>query len=360
MRGVFEFPEALRPVQRVIDDALKRVETRFDAQLRSDLPPVNALCKHVEGYRGKMLRPSIAVLCAQAADADAADRFADGAPEVAASEAQVVIGAVCEMVHMATLVHDDVLDEAEVRRRAQTVNALRGNEPAVMLGDYLIASAFHLCSQLDDQSTALEIGRVSMELCAGELLQLHHREQFSLDEATYYEIVMRKTGALIGAACKLGAKHSDRLLAPDLPDRFDAFGRRLGVAFQIQDDLLDLTGEQETVGKSVHKDVEKGKPTLPVIHHLARCSPSERGITLDLLDRVAQGLSGGSEPSGPDARASNRRLADRLRDTGSIAFAEAEARRLVDEAKEALETVPDTLPKLVLLIMADAVVSRSF
>ena len=354
MRGVFEFPEALRPVQRVIDDALKRVESRFDLQLASDLPPVAELCKHIEGYRGKMLRPSIAVLCAQAADANAAKKFAAGAAPVIASEDQVVVGAVCEMVHMATLVHDDVLDEAEVRRRAQTVNALRGNESAVMLGDYLIAASYHLCSQLDDQSTALEIGRVSMELCAGELLQLHHRERFGLDEPTYFEIVMRKTGALIGAACKLGAKHADALAAPDLPERFDAFGRRLGVAFQIQDDLLDLTGEQSTVGKSVHKDVEKGKPTLPVIHHLARCSPHERGITLDLLDRVATGLSSGS------AGEAAPRLADRLRETDSIAFAEAEARRLVEEAKDAIEPVPDTLPKLVLLIMADAVVSRSF
>jgi len=351
MRGVFEFPEALRPVQRVIDDALERVEALFVTQLASDLPAIDALTRHVERYRGKMLRPSVAVLCGLAADPDADEPFASGEP-VRASDELVKVGAVCEMIHMATLVHDDVLDEAAVRRRGQTVNHLHGNEMAVMLGDYLIAASYELCSQLQDQRTALTIGRISMDLCAGELLQLHNRDSYSLGEATYYEIVARKTGALIAAACELGARYAPRQPEPGVPERFGAFGSNLGVAFQIQDDLLDLLGEERTVGKSVNKDLEKGKMTLPMIHHLARVDAMGRGAALELLEASGVG--------GEEASSARVALAAALQATGSIEFAEREARRLIEEAKDGLEPIADTLPKLVLLIMADAVVSRSF
>ncbi|MEM9064204.1 MAG: polyprenyl synthetase family protein [Planctomycetota bacterium] len=348
MRGVFEFPESLRPVQAVIDDALERVEIRFDTQLDSDLPPVRGLTSHVERYRGKMLRPSVAVLCALANERDIDERLAAGRAK--ANVETVTLGAVCEMVHMATLVHDDVLDEADVRRRGETINALRGNETAVILGDYLIASAYHLCCQIDDQAYAKEIGRVSMELCAGELLQLHNRDSFSLDEMTYFEIVKRKTGSLIGAACGLGARTggaSDRMC-----DAFREFGIALGVAFQVQDDLLDLLGEERTVGKSVNKDIEKGKMTLPMIHHLARATPEDRGKALSLLD-----AAGHSTEEAADARTA---LQAALESTGSITFAENEARKLVESAKSGIESLPETLPKLVLMLMADAVVARSF
>jgi octaprenyl-diphosphate synthase len=158
------------------------------------------------------------------------------------SDAHVTVAAVAEMVHMATLVHDDVLDEADTRRRARTVNRLHGNETAVILGDYLIAAAYHLCSQLDSQDAALLIGRVSMTVCSGELLQLAHRADFSLDEPTYFEIVERKTASLIGAACRLGARCSGA--DEQTCARLERFGRDIGVAFQIQDDVLDLTGRE--------------------------------------------------------------------------------------------------------------------
>lgn len=358
MRGVFEFPEALQPVQRAIDDALSRVEQRFDRQLASELPPVQQLVTHVERYRGKMLRPTVAVLAGLACDRRAEGAFGSVDEALLASDDLVTVGAVCEMVHMATLVHDDILDEADVRRRGETVNKLRGNEAAVLLGDYLIAGSFELCSQLEDQAVALAIGRMSMELCAGELLQNHNRDSYSLDEATYYEIVSRKTGALIAEACRLGALQTEQPIEgtdlAELAEGFGQFGSRLGIAFQIQDDLLDLLGEQRTVGKSVNKDLEKGKMTLPMIHHLARVGPAERGRSLTLLEQSAGVLD--SE----GAETTRAKLQAALRETGSVEFAEQEAVRLVDEAKEAIRAVPESLPKLVLMLMSDAVVSRSF
>ncbi len=331
-------------VAAMLAEGLSRVEERFDRQLRSDLPPVRALVEHVERYRGKMLRPVMTLLCGLAQrgpDASAAD----------ITDEHVTVGAVVEMIHVATLVHDDVLDEAETRRRAQTVNNLRGNEVAVILGDYLISSAFHLCSGLDAQATATLIGGVTTRLCEGELLQLHHRDDFSLDEATYFEIVQRKTAELIGAACELGAGYSGA--APATRQRLRDFGMRLGVAFQIQDDLLDLTGEERVVGKSVGKDLEKGKLTLPLIHHLGRADATTRGQTLRLI--------GAGDPSnrhtGLDARAVRRALEQ----TGSVEFARETAQRLVNEAKGLLsDTLPASPAADLLHAVADAVVTRAF
>ncbi|MCC6677509.1 MAG: polyprenyl synthetase family protein [Phycisphaerales bacterium] len=338
-------PDSLAPLQAFLAGALARVEARFDLQLRSDLPPVSKLCTHIERYRGKMLRPTLAILAGLAAD----PRAAHAPPEAIVSEDHILIAAVCEMVHMATLVHDDVLDEAETRRRGRTVNRLHGNEAAVILGDYLIASAYHLCSQLADQSIALEIARVSMTLCAGELLQLHHRRDYSLDEPTYFEILDRKTAALIAAAAELGARRSAPEASP-APRLLADYGRRLGVAFQIQDDLLDLTGQDAVVGKPTGRDVQKGKLTLPLIHHLAAADATLRGHTLRLLERL-------DEHADPEARS---RLLDALESTESIDHARKTAERLVREAQQALGGIHDSQARRLLDLMARAVIARSF
>lgn len=338
-----DMPDSLAPLQEFLAGALARVEDRFDLQLRSDLPPVSKLCAHVERYRGKMLRPSLALLAGLAAH----PRAGEAEPARLITDDHILIAAVCEMVHMATLVHDDVLDEAETRRRGRTVNRLHGNEAAVILGDYLIAAAYHLCSQLGDQSIALEIAHVSMTLCAGELLQLHHRRDYSLDEPTYFEILERKTAALIAASAELGARRSGP--HPDTPRRLAAYGRSLGIAFQIQDDLLDLTGEESIIGKPTGRDVQKGKLTLPLIHHLAAAEPQARGRTLRLLERL-------DEHAEPNARAA---LLAALQATGSIAHARETAERLVREAQQALGGIHDSPARRMLGLMAQAVIDRS-
>jgi octaprenyl-diphosphate synthase len=336
MRGVLDLPPDLAPIADAVADALGRVETVFDAELASDLPPVDALCAHIERYRGKMLRPVLVCVWGLAAD-PSLGRLPD---------THVTLAAVCEMVHMATLVHDDVLDEATVRRRGTTVNALRGNEAAVILGDYLIASAYRLCSTLPTPEPALLIGRASQVMCAGELLQLHHRDDLSLDEATYFEILERKTAELIATACELGAAASAG--TSDARAAARTFGRSLGLAFQIQDDLLDLTGDEATVGKSVGKDLEKGKLTYPLIHHLGAADPATRGRTLQLLrDRT-------------DAAGRTPELLARLRETGSVDAARVRAESLVGDARLALASLPDSPARRVLLQMADAVVTRSY
>lgn len=346
---MLDIPERLEGVQGLLADALGRVEAQFDRQLASEMPAVDELCAHVERYRGKMLRPTLVMLCGAAANEDLGSLLDAGDPEAVATDAHARAGAVCEMVHMATLVHDDVLDEADIRRRGATVNALRGNELAVILGDYLISSAYELCSRFDSPVPARIIGRASTVMCAGELLQLHSRENSSLDEATYFEILERKTGALIGASCELGVLCTLGFDHADDPrtKAAGAYGRSIGIAFQIQDDLLDLTGDESVVGKSVRKDLEKSKLTYPLIHFLAHAGPSDRGRMLRLI-----------EP--PIASDSIRPIISALESSGSIDATRDAAARLVDDAKKALGAIPEGPGKELLCLMADAVVSRAY
>ncbi|HVU64985.1 MAG TPA: polyprenyl synthetase family protein [Phycisphaerales bacterium] len=361
-----------------LDARLRRVEEVFDRALQSDLPPVQRLVSHLETYRGKMLRPSLVLLSGLAAAESAPPSSPRRSPAPSLpTDAHITIAAVCEMIHMATLVHDDVLDEADIRRQGATVNRLNGNEAAVVLGDYVFSAAYRLCSTLDSQQAALLIGQTGMTLCAGELLQLAHRQNFSIDEPTYFEIVKRKTGSLIAIACRLGAMQS---LAPgyhhaprgasssppsplptsdlDLLDRFELFGLKLGIAFQIQDDLLDLAGDQGIVGKPLRKDASLGKLTLPVIHHLATAPPQRRGGTLLLLEDFSSwgGAGGSSATAGAGAA---RTLLEALESTRSIDHAHSAAKRLVSEAKALLADIPDSPAKHTLLHMADQVVTRA-
>ncbi len=347
MHALLDLPADQLPIADAVADRLIDVQKVFNGQLDTDLPPVRDLVLHVERYRGKMLRPVLVLVSGMAAHPRA------GA--VSSSEARglltpdhTVVAAVIEMVHMATLVHDDVLDDAQVRRRGATVNNLHGNEAAVMLGDYLLASAYHLCSTLQSNAAALAVARASVVTCAGELLQLHHRQDFSLDEATYFEVVARKTGELIATAAELGAMCSG---ADQRTQRvLSAFGRDVGIAFQVQDDLLDLLGAESTVGKSVGKDLENGKLTLPVIHALSHAAPEQRGRLLRLLERA----------SGDASHAASNELAQLLQRSGSVAYAKERATAHVHRACDGLAALPDSAAKRTLLAMADAVVGRSY
>ncbi|MEM8835092.1 MAG: polyprenyl synthetase family protein [Planctomycetota bacterium] len=312
---------------------LDRVVERFEGQLNSRIAPVADLCAHVSTYRGKMLRPALVMVAGLAASARR------GRPMQPITDELVTIGAVLEMVHVATLVHDDVLDHSDTRRGGATVNRLVGNESAVMLGDYLIARSFHLCSQLDDQSIALRVGQVTSQVCEGEVLQLSRRGDLDLSLDTYWTIIELKTAALIAGAAQLGAQavNADPMVAGKMHD----FGIALGKAFQVQDDLLDLTGDQAAVGKPVANDVGHGELTLPLIHHLSMLSPVDR-------ERAEAVIQSGDRS----------KIVAMLNTTDSIGHAKREAERLVDEAIACLDVLEDSPAKAYLRALAGAVVNR--
>lgn len=304
----------------------------FERELVSDLECVNVLARHVARYRGKTLRPRLAVLTALALD-----------ETLGGKEREVeTVAAVVEMVHMATLVHDDILDEAQVRRGGATINALRGNEAAVMLGDWLISHSYHLCASLGDQALSRAVADATNTLCAGELLQLSHRNDWNLDEATYFDIIGRKTGALTAVSCRLpamlglgaGARQAESL---------HRFGWELGVAFQMADDLIDLTSSEEEAGKSVARDLAKGKLTLPVIHALAVTTGAEAAQLRLALDVLAGQGAG-------DAQAARLRVQRAVAAADGVGYTKRRAQEVAQRAVALLESaVPDSVARRLLV-----------
>lgn len=315
-------------IYRPIADDLARAEAIFQNELRSDVAVVNDLAARAAAYRGKMLRPALLLLIARAAGKVAHEHH--------------VLAAVVEMVHVATLVHDDVLDEARERRNQPTVATLSGNVAAVLLGDYLISHAYHLCSSLGNQRAARRIGATTNTVCEGELLQNHHRGNPDLTIDEYMDLIARKTAALTATACELGAYH-----AGCDAERIDAarrFGLSVGIAFQIVDDVLDLVGDPRRVGKTLGIDLVLGKLTLPTLHLLDVADPDIRS--------VLRGMVSGRQSVNP------AELREWLESHGSLDFALSRARDHIRQAQQALHLFPASKACAALHALAARVVDR--
>lgn len=297
-------------------------------ELISDQAFISDLCGHVRQFQGKLLRPALLLLSGQACGETGPQHH--------------VLAAVVELVHMATLVHDDVLDEADIRRRAGTVNRLWGNQRAVLMGDFLYSHAFHLCSGLGSQYAARLIGQTAITVCEGEMMQVANRGNYELSEAEYVDIIGRKTAALVEACCQLGAQYAGA--DKDTVQRMRSFGHGLGVAFQIVDDLLDLTGDESEVGKSLGRDICGGELTLSLIHYLRTKTGDRRARLLALLRS--------DDPQRP------REIAALLRNSDSIAYAESMAREQIEAAQRVLADVPPSSARESLGAMAELVLTR--
>lgn len=316
---------ALGTLYEPIAAELEQVCRAFDDELFSELPFVNELCARVRQFRGKMLRPALLLLSARACGRLTGEH--------------ITLAAVVEMVHMATLVHDDVLDDADVRRNGSTINRMEGNETAILLGDYLISHAFHLCSSLESRYASRLIGATTNTVCEGELLQVHRRGDDELTTEQYLAIIARKTAALTGACCRLGAHYA--AARPNVVDALERYGLDVGIAFQITDDVLDIVGTEERMGKTLGRDLEKHKLTLPVIHCL-RTAPAE--IRRTLRTHLAE------------AHPARGRMAALLEQTDSLTYALDAARKYIDSAVEALSLLPpsearDSLTRMARLIL---------
>jgi octaprenyl-diphosphate synthase len=335
-------PTAMPPslLADLVAPQLRAVDELFARELASDLPNVNELVAHVGKFRGKMLRPMLVLLSGLAA-----------AGSGGVSDTHVTLATVVEMVHMATLVHDDILDGAEIRRRGATINHLHGNEAAVLLGDFLISHAYHLCSSLNGRAAAGRDGGEASRLiahttntvCEGELTQNYHRGNWALDEKTYYLIIYRKTAALTEACCRLGAMYATE--QPAWVEALALYGRQVGLAFQIIDDILDICGQQKTVGKSLGTDIEKGKLTLPLIHFLQHAAAPHRELLIELLE------------SRRDDRIGHVRQL--VAPSASIQYAYGQAERLVGEAVAALKVLPASAAREALVEAAHFVTARN-
>jgi octaprenyl-diphosphate synthase len=260
-------PDTLRALYVPIAEELEQVENLLQGEFRSDHPIVDQLVKHGFRLGGKRLRPAVLLLSGKACGGVQSEHL--------------ILAAVAELIHTATLIHDDVLDEATIRRHLDTVNARWDNEASVLLGDYLFARSICLASTLNDHYATKMLSQTAKIMCEGELLQVVSRGNFELPEEQYLSIIGHKTAELISCCCCLGAYYARADNAT--LEAFRRYGHYLGVAFQIADDVLDLMGDENTVGKSLGSDLHKQKATLPLIRLLEQTSANRRRELIDVL-----------------------------------------------------------------------------
>jgi len=330
-QGIKDFgtaPRDLRTLYAPIRDDLDEVERVLVAELSSKYPFVDQLARHGFRFGGKRLRPALVLLSGKACGGVT--------PE------HVTLAAVVEMFHTATLIHDDVLDEATLRRHFETVNARWDNETSVLLGDYLFTRAMCLVSSLDSTFAWRAISEAGKTVCEGELRQIETRGNYDLCEEAYLDIIAGKTAALCACCCRLGAHYAGA--DPEQREAYGRFGQDLGVAFQIIDDVLDVLGDEAIAGKSLGTDLRKQKPTLPLIRMLSRLDGRERDELVAMLSR-------------PNNHHRDF-LKQRLEDCDAISYAREKAVWFARRAAEQLSCGPATVADEALRGIAEFVVTR--
>jgi len=252
---------------RLVATDLRAVEREIRAQAKVFEPEVQSYVRYICDASGKRIRPALALLTGHATG--------NALPE------HRRLGVTLELIHMATLVHDDIIDGADLRRSLPTVNAKWGNALSVLLGDALFAHAMTEATLFDDLHICRRIGEASRDVCTGEIIQTQRRFDLNLNRADYFRIIEMKTAALFAAATELAAYISG--CNEQTTASMHAFGMKMGTAYQIYDDCVDLVGKESSVGKTLGTDLQKGKLTLPVINLLDSATPSQRSKLNRLL-----------------------------------------------------------------------------
>jgi len=285
---------------------------------------------------GKRMRPALVLLSAGASGGDAAR---------GARQHLVGLAAAAELIHMASLLHDDVVDDARLRHHNPTINTRWGDDVSIALGDYLYSIAFHLISMSDDPGIVQVMSSATVAMCEGQLLQICERTNLNLSRERYVEIVEKKTAALFAASAEVGASLSSR--KESLRRALRDYGLSLGISFQIVDDYLDLIGDEKRMGKEPGQDIAAGEATLPMLNLWEILSDEERKATADLL----------SSHTGADALSIIR---EKLVSTGAASMTEKAAISYANSARESLSVLTNSTYKESLLGLADFVLERGF
>ena len=314
-------------VFKPIDTELTQVGKLIDKQLADASEPVKRLLENVNVSSGKMIRPALVLLSARCCGK--------------ITDKHIRVAAIIELIHNATLLHDDVLDEGQKRRGAPTANSIYGNESAVLLGDFLLTQVLEMGTGLEPQVTKI-IAATAAKICAGEIRQINQKQNWQLTESEYIDIITEKSASLFRTSCYLGAllADTDETKMKALAD----FGLNAGIAFQITDDLLDIIGDENKTGKTLGSDVNKNKLTLAVIHLLKTTDEKQRSIIIDSL---------------ADAKTNQKTIVDMLQSNDSLEYAKNRAMEFVTEAIAALEDFQDNDTKNALIDMANFAANRT-
>lgn len=258
----------LAEVVALVADKLARVEDVIRDNLRSDLRPIDEAGTHLAEGGGKLMRPALMLLSSGMLGYEGED--------------DVLLGAVFELIHTATLVHDDIIDEADTRRGRPSMNRIYGNELSILLGDYLYIHSMNMALGAGKLRVIDILAEATEKMIEGEILAHHLRGKAGVTEAQHLEIVERKTAWIFSGCCRVAAVIAEA--GEEADERLGRYGMQLGIAFQLVDDLLDLTADEETLGKPVASDLREGRLTLPWIDLLACGSEEERGGVLAVLE----------------------------------------------------------------------------
>jgi octaprenyl-diphosphate synthase len=326
---------AIRPIEfadvrALAADDMQRVDALIRHRLSSDVVLINQIADHIIAGGGKRLRPMLHVLAAGAAGYD--------------GDQHIKLAAVIEFIHTSTLLHDDVVDESDLRRGRKTANALWGNAASVLVGDFLYSRSFQLMVELDDMRVMRILADTTNTIAEGEVLQLLNIGNADVDEAAYLAVIERKTAVLFAAATELGG------VLAGLPEEQVAalrrYGMELGYAFQIADDLLDYVSDADTLGKNIGDDLAEGKPTLPLIYAMQKADPEQ-----------AQSLRHAIEHGGLD---SLERIIAAIRDSGALDRTHERAVQHAKAAREVLDALSPSPYRDALAALADYSVQRSY
>lgn len=310
---------------------LKQVEEQFRKDLESDVPLIRKVGEYVLASGGKRIRPAMLLLAARLCNYQGTQA--------------IPLASVVEFIHTATLLHDDVVDSATLRRGLASANTLWGNEASVLIGDFLFSKSFSLMVAAGSLDVLRVMSRATTIIAEGEVLQLLYTGDVDLTEEQYIEVVRAKTAVLLSAACQCGGilgsvpKEQEQALAD--------FGMDLGIAFQLMDDLLDYTASESDFGKSIGHDLEEGKLTLPLIHALRGCSAVERSAVAAIVEK--------DELTPEDFRL----VYDLVQSCGGVDYTVEKARLCVENCTRHLSCFPAGTCKDALLELADYVVTRN-
>jgi octaprenyl-diphosphate synthase len=322
---------SLDPLSRLLGGDLAHVNRLIVDRMQSPVVLIPQLAGHIVASGGKRLRPMLTLGCARLCGYS--------------GRRHVALAAAVEFIHTATLLHDDVVDASDLRRGRDTANALWGNKPAILVGDFLFSRSFELMVA-DGSLHILEIlSRASSVIAEGEVLQLMTQNNLKTTEASYLEVIRAKTAELFAAASRIGAVVAERPFEEE--EALDRFGRDLGIAFQLVDDMLDFSARETELGKSIGDDFREGKVTLPILLAFARGDKGERAFWRRALEDMDQ------RPGDLD------RAIALVEHHGALAETRSRARRYAASAIEALSVFPDGPERRALIEAASFATERS-
>jgi octaprenyl-diphosphate synthase len=321
----------LKEICQPITDELNEFEEQFKLCLNSNVLLLNNVVEYIIAHKGKRLRPVLVFITANMVGRS--------------TDATIKAALLIELLHTATLLHDDVVDESELRRGGATINKTWQNKIAILAGDYLFATVLQMLVELEQVETFKILSEVTRRMSGGELLQIERSRDYSMEEAVYFQLISDKTASLLAASCQLGGLTSNPQQNPTTIDSLKNLGEYLGIAFQIKDDLLDYDGDVKIIGKPTGNDIIENKITLPLSFALKNADQKERQKIIKLFE------NGNTENKVEIVKKF-------VRKNGGITYAEERAVQYIQKAGQILVEYPDSEYKTALISLMNYVTQR--